>query len=70
MSHKYCGQGLNLGSATMADSEQSRWKTCLAKYTQSYQLFEEEHGIHLRQIAAIENVGGDKFAKFNEYDRY
>ena len=68
MSHKYCSKGLNLGSASMSETEQSRFKTCLNKYTLAFQLFEQEASVYERATAALERAGGDRFAKLNEYD--
>ena len=70
MSHKYCGNGVDLSSATSSEVEQARFKTCLSKYSQVFSLFREEQGIHFTALAAIDKVGGDRFAKFNEYDKY
>ena len=52
----------------MSEAEQSRFKTCLTKYSLAFSLFQQEESIHERALAAIERAGGDRFAKLNEYD--
>ena len=70
MSHKYCSASLNFASGDMSEIESQRFKTCLSKYSQSFALYQQEEGVHHSAIAAIEEQGGDRFAKFNEYDRF
>ena len=70
MSHKFCASGLNFSSGAFSDQEQARFKTCLDKYGQAFNLFKEEQALHFAEIARLEKMGGDKFAKFNEYDRF
>ena len=71
MAHKYCTNGtVNLGKGAMGEAEGARFKTCLRQYSQAFKIYEEEESVHARAMHAIESAGGDKFAKFNEYDRY
>ena len=70
MSHKFCSAGLNLSAAKLSEIEQTRFDTCLSKYGQAFNIYKEEQSIFFRNIADIESQGGDKFAKFNEYDKF
>ena len=42
MSHKFCGKALNFSSGSSSDTEQDRFKTCMSKYSQAFNLFKEE----------------------------
>ena len=70
MSHQFCSTGLDFKNGKMDDAETKRFQTCLSKYSQTFKIFQEEQGAHFAALAAIDNAGGDRFAKFNEYDRY
>ena len=70
MSHKFCSRGLNLGSPAYSEIEQSRFQTCIAKYSQAFQIFKEESNIFHDGLEKIENQGGDIYAKLNEYDSF
>ena len=70
MSHSFCTSGLDFKAGGMSDAESKRFQTCLSKYSETFKIFQQEQGAHYAALAAIEKAGGDKFAKFNEYDRY
>ena len=70
MSHKFCSRGLNFSSGKFGEAEQQRFQTCLGKYDQAFSLFKQEQNVHFDALAAIDKIGGDRYAKLNEYDRY
>lgn len=70
MSHKYCSRSLNMSAAKMSEVEKQRWGTCLKKYEQTLSLYKEEQGVFFSALAAIDRVGGDRYAKLNEYDKF
>ena len=70
MSHKFCSRGLNLSSGKYGEAEQQRFQTCLGKYQESFNIFKQEQNIHFSAIQALEEAGGDRFAKLNEPDRF
>ena len=70
MSHRYCSSSLNLGSSKNSEVEQQRFQTCLGKYQEAFSLYKQEENVHYSALEAIDRVGGDKFAKLNEYDRF
>ena len=71
MAHKYCTNGtVDLGKGSMGEAESARFSTCLRQYSQAFKIYEQEESVHTLAMEAIDRAGGDKFAKFNEYDRF
>ena len=70
MSRKYCSKSLDLSAASFSDIEANRYKTCMSKYSEAFNMYQEESSVHFAALAAIDKVGGDRYAKFNEYDRF
>eukprot|EP00353_Schmidingerella_taraikaensis_P008450 CAMPEP_0185569996 /NCGR_PEP_ID=MMETSP0434-20130131/2455_1 /TAXON_ID=626734 ORGANISM="Favella taraikaensis, Strain Fe Narragansett Bay" /NCGR_SAMPLE_ID=MMETSP0434 /ASSEMBLY_ACC=CAM_ASM_000379 /LENGTH=59 /DNA_ID=CAMNT_0028184979 /DNA_START=191 /DNA_END=370 /DNA_ORIENTATION=+ len=59
-----------MSRAKFSEAEQQRFQTCLGKYKEAFSIFKQEQDVHFSALATIEQAGGDKFAKLNEYDRF
>ena len=70
MSHKFCSKAMNFSSAAYSGTEKTQFEACLNRYKDVFSLFKQEQDVHYKTIEAVEKSGGDRFAKFNEPDRF